>query len=355
MKRLKLKIKVRSDRRKKIPPQKCLRHEHPAPVELLLREIDLPENWELTRTSRGRKLRPGQRLEMAKQSVSHTALGAAICRLIEQYQPAQTRLFDDPVIKELVGAPIRFMMQFGSLRNFTFNQTEAAGKGIYGMQICRTRYIDEAAQAALSAGIKQLVILGAGLDTRPYRLPGMAGVNAFEVDLPAAQNDKKSKIKKYLGREPDNVDFIPIDFDTQNLETVFSGSSFDSTSPAVFIWEGVTQYISEESVRQTLTFIGKSAPGSMMIFTYVLKSIIERRSNIPGAEKLMDTVAKDAPWIFGLEPADLQAWLRPFHLAVVEDAGAEAYQERYLKPLGRNLAVFEGERIVQAMVSSPGQ
>ncbi len=304
---------------------------------------------------------------MAKQSVSHTSLGAAICRLIEQYQPTEIRLFNDPVVKALVGTPIRLMMQFAALRNFTFNQTEAAGKGIYGMQICRTRYFDDAVLAALpsrtpsradalagrtaAGGIDQLVILGAGLDTRPYRLPGIEGVKTFEVDLPAVQEDKKKKIQKYLGRWPENVSFIPIDFDTQSLGTVFTGSSFDPARPAVFIWEGVTQYISEESVRQTLSFIGKSAPGSLVIFTYVLKSIIERRSNIPGAEKLMDTVAKDAPWIFGFEPASIRAYLQPFSLALIEDAGSAEYEDRYLKPSGRKLAIFEGERIVQAVVS----
>ena len=133
---------------------------------------------------------------MAKQTVSRTALGAAICRLIEQYQPEKTRLFYDPVARELVGAPIRFLMRFASMRNYTKKQTDAAAIGIYGAQICRTRYIDDVVQAALSQGLRQLVILGAGFDTRPYRLPGIESVNVFEVDLPAIQNDKKEKIQK---------------------------------------------------------------------------------------------------------------------------------------------------------------
>ena len=81
---------------------------------------------------------------MAKQTVSRTALGTAICRLIEQYQPEKTRLFNDPVVRQLVGAPIRVMMQFASMRNFTIKQTDAVAEGIYGTQICRTRYIDDA-------------------------------------------------------------------------------------------------------------------------------------------------------------------------------------------------------------------
>ncbi len=288
---------------------------------------------------------------MAKQTVSRTALGAAICRLIEQYQPEKTRLFDDPVAKELVGGPIRFLMQFATMRNFTLKQTDAAAKGIYGVQICRTRYIDDAVQAAISQGIKQLVILGAGYDTRPYRLPEMESVQVFELDLPTMQDDKKKKLQKYLGRLPDRVSFIPIDFDTQTVEAVFSGTAFNPAKPALFIWEGVTQYISEEAVRQTLAFVGKSAPGSIIVFTYILKSIIERRPDIPGADHLMDVVAKQSPWVFGLEPSGIPDFLKPYHLCLIADVGKVDYQEKYLKPVKRNLVVFEGERIVQATVS----
>src|SRR5271157_374363 len=287
---------------------------------------------------------------MPKPNVGRTALGAAICRLIEQYQPDETRLFDDPVAKELVGAPIRVMMQIAGMRNLTIQQTNAVAQGIFGAQICRTRYIDDTVQAALSKGVEQMVILGAGLDTRPYRLPGMDDVKVFEVDLPAVQKDKKNKLEKHFGRLPENVAFIPIDFDTQNLEEVFAGTTFDSSRPTVFIWEGVTQYISEEAVQQTLAFVGKSAPGSIILFTYVLKSIIERRSDIPDADHMMDTVAKTAPWVVGLEPTSLPTFLKPFHLALVADVGSADYQARYLKPLGRDLAVFQGEPIVHAAI-----
>jgi methyltransferase (TIGR00027 family) len=287
---------------------------------------------------------------MAKQTVSRTALGAAVCRLIEQYQPKETRLFNDPVAKELVGAPIRVMLQVAGMRKLTINQTDGVAPGIFGAQICRTRYIDDAVQAALSQGIGQMVILGAGLDTRPYRLAGLEHVKVFEVDLPAVQNDKKKKLQKYFGRMPEHVTFIPIDFDTQTLEAVFSGIDFDHFKPAVFIWEGVTQYITEEAVQQTLAFVGKSAPGSLLLFTYVLKSIIERRSDIPGANHMMEVVSQQSPWIFGLEPSNIPAYLKPFHLTLIANVGNADYQEKYLKPLGRNLAVSEVERIVQATV-----
>jgi len=291
---------------------------------------------------------------MANQRVGNTALGAATCRLIEQFQPEKTRLFTDPVVKDLVGAPIRALMQFASMRNYTIKQTDAIMPGIYGAQICRTRFIDEAVEKSLSQGIGQVVILGAGLDTRPYRLAGMERMNVFEVDLPSVQEDKKKKLQKRFGRLPGYVTFLPIDFDKESLEAVFSGTAFDPSKPSVFVWEGVTQYLTEEAVCQTLAFVGTSASGSILVFTYVLQSIIERHSDIPGANKLLDVVAKrGSPWLFGLEPSCVASYLSPFHLNLIADVGNAEYQASYLKPLGRKLVVSECERTVQATVTRP--
>ena len=288
---------------------------------------------------------------MAKQSIGNTALGAAICRLIEQYQPEETRLFKDPLVKDLVGAPIRVLMQFASMRNLTMQRMDAITPGIYGVQISRTRFIDDAVQDALSRGVGQVVILGAGLDTRPYRLAGMERMKVFEVDLPSVQEEKKKKLQKRFGHLPEHVTFIPIDFDTQSLSAVFTGTAFDPTSPAVFVWEGVTQYLSEEAVRRTLAFVGTSAPRSILVFTYVLKSLIERRSGIPGADKMMDRVAKQgSPWLFGLSPESLASLLEPFHLRRLTDVGSADYQANYFKPMKRELVVSEMERIAQATV-----
>ena len=148
--------------------------------------------------------------------------------------------------------------------------------------------------------------------------------------------------------------FLPIDFDKESLEAVFSGTAFDPSKPSVFVWEGVTQYLTEEAVRQTLAFVGTSAPGSILVFTYVLQSIIERRSDIAGANKLMDVVAKrGSPWLFGLEPSCVASYLSPFHLNLIADVGNAEYQASYLKPLGRKLVVSECERTVQATVTRP--
>ena len=242
-------------------------------------------------------------------------------------------------------------MRFSGVRNFFLSKTEAIGEGTYGALICRVRYDDDVIAAAISDGIDQLVILGAGLDTRAYRLPRIAKMRVFEVDLPRVQNDKKAKLARHLGGLPPNVAFIPTDFNTDSLESVFARTSLDWSKRAVFIWEGVTQYISEDAVRKTLSFAGKSASGSKLAFTYVVKGVIDGSSEIPGAQRLMTEVAKrGAPWIFGLGPQTVGDYLAPFHLALKADVGSVDYQARYLRPMNRGLTISECERIAEAVV-----
>jgi methyltransferase (TIGR00027 family) len=291
---------------------------------------------------------------MANQKVSNTALGAATCRLIEQYQPEETRLFNDTLVKDLVGTLIRALMRLSSMRNLAMQQMDAITPGIYGVQIARSRFIDEAVRDALAQGIAQVVILGAGLDTRAYRLDGMERARVFEVDLPVVQEGKKKRLQKHFGRLPEQITFLPIDFDTQSLEDAFNGTSFDPDRPAIFVWEGVTQYLSEEAVRRTLAFVGSLTSGSMLVFTYVLQSVIERQADIPGIEKMMEAMVKrGSPWLFGLEPSNVAAYLEPFHLHLTADVGSAEHQACYFKPLGRNLVVSEIERIAQATVVHP--
>ena len=254
----------------------------------------------------------------------------------------------------MVGTLIRGLMRSARMRNYTIKRTDAIMPGIYGLQICRARFIDDAVKSALSRGIEQLVILGAGFDTRPYRLAGMEKAKVVEVDLPSVQEEKKKKLRKHFDMLSQNVSFVSIDFETQSLEDAFAGTALDPSKSVIFVWEGVTQYISEEAVRRTLTYVGNSAPGSILIFTYVLKSVVERRSGIQGADRLMDVVAKNkAPWLFGLEPSDVPSFLEPFHLSLIVDVGNADYQADYLEPRGRKLVVSECERVVQATVIRP--
>ncbi|GMA98150.1 SAM-dependent methyltransferase [Pelosinus sp. IPA-1] len=288
---------------------------------------------------------------MANKKSGQTAFSVAAGRLIEQYQPKEIRLFTDPVIKNLFNWPVQFLIQFKIIRDWIIRFSDNKTKGIHGSQICRTKYIDDSLQSAIESGIEQVVILGAGLDTRPYRISGRDHIKFFEIDMPSIQDYKKKKVKNYLGSLPENVVFIPIDFNIQTLDEVIAGKGLDFSKPIVFIWEGVTPYITEEAVGNTLRFISKISPGSILVFTYILKSVIEKNSDIEGAYDLVKYLEKyGITWHFGLDPSDVSSFLKKFNLKLIEDVGTAYFQKKYLKPLGRQLNVSEIERIVYATV-----
>lgn len=288
---------------------------------------------------------------MSKFGVGSTAAGAAFCRAVEQYLPEHERLFNDPLAYPLLSGFYQWLLRSPKLRQWVIDQTEKATRGLYGEQICRTRYIDEAVVTALQNGIRQVVMLGAGVDTRAYRLSGMESAKVFELDLPGNSKTKKQRVEKLLGDRASHVRFLPIDFEEQDLGECLKVGGFDMSQPAVFVWEAVTQYIPTETVGKTLEFIGRCAKGSRVVFTYVLRWIIEHPEHDPEALALMKlSKQKMAPFIFGLDPVELPEYLKRFGLKFVSDVGDEYYKNNWLDPMGRKLDITYGERICTAEV-----
>jgi methyltransferase (TIGR00027 family) len=225
--------------------------------------------------------------------------------------------------------------------------------GSLGGILCRTRYIDDVLQRSLAGGLDQVVILGAGFDTRAYRIAGMDRVRVFEVDLPGACKAKRSRLESVLGRMPRHVALVGMDFDRQDLGEMLCASGFQTGQRMLFIWEGVTQYITAEAVSHTLEFISRvSGAGSSIVFTYVRRGIIDGTDRPEWMGSFLVLAGKlGSPMIFGLDQAELEPYLLERGLELVEDVGAADYQEHYLRPLGREMNVFDGERAAFARVS----
>ena len=280
-----------------------------------------------------------------------TAYVAAYARLIEQYQPIELRLFNDSLVKKFFSNYICYMMKFSVLRKILIFMYNTSAVGLLGLQVCRTKYIDDILKKAINEGIKQIVILGTGFDTRAYRIPGINEIKVFEVDLPIILDKKQGIIRKCIGEIPNNVIFTPIDFNVQKLDEVLVAKDLEVSKPSLFIWEGVTQYITEEAITNTLKFISKNSSGSRVVFTYILKSVIDGSSNIIDGEGLRNLFeAGNQPWHFGLNPSEVNDFIGKNNLRLIEDIGASYYQENYLKPIGRNLDISKFERIIYATV-----
>ncbi|HUT69504.1 MAG TPA: class I SAM-dependent methyltransferase [Desulfatiglandales bacterium] len=281
------------------------------------------------------------------------ALRLAFLRAVESYHPEQERLFNDRFSRGLMPGLWKVFLLPG-LRHALVALTEQVGPGFVGSLYCRTRYIDDMLCDALGAGIAQVVILGAGFDARAYRITNIERVHVFELDLPSTQRLKQTFVEKVVGKLPAHVSFVPIDFDRQDIEDVMTAAGFRKGLKSFFIWEGVTQYLAAEAVDRTFRYMcGAAAGGSEIVFTYIHQGIIDGTARSKADQKLVSSAHRGGtPWIFGLAPSGLAEYLTQRGLELVEEVWAPDFRTRYLKPRGRQINIFEGERVVLARIVS---
>jgi len=294
---------------------------------------------------------------MLPDTVSRTALGTTAGRAIESHRPDNDRLFEDRFAMTFLPRLHRVIVRILLLPIIgpaLLAMRERQIPGIRGNLLCRTRFIDDTFRDELTRACEQIVILGAGFDSRAYRFPAADRVHVFELDHPATQAWKRERIKRTRGELPSHVTFVPIDFEQQELGETLAAAGFRTGRKTFVLWEGVTQYIGVEAVDATFRFVSRAvAPGSKIVFTYVHKGLIDGSANMQGAKKLLAELERQGePWRFGINPRELSQYLAAYGLELIEDVGAMDYRTRYLDPAGRRMAVFEGERVAVARVRS---
>ena len=286
---------------------------------------------------------------------SSTGYGPAVMRAMENLLPEDKRLFEDPYSEKFLSPFYKFFVILSrspKILNFLMNLREKLTPGIIGGLMCRTRYIDDVLKNAIKEGVGTVVNLGAGMDTRAFRIPGIENIQYFELDLPELLKFKRSIINKKLGELPSNLSLVPIDFNNQELGEELKKAGYDLSSKTLFIWEGVTQYISKEAIDNTIKYVVQASAGSKIVFTYVLESFINGSYIPDGLNRLHKVVHKKKTplWLCGFEPAEIHEYLSKYSLSLIEDVGSEEFIERYIKPKGRDLTVMEIERTVLAKV-----
>jgi methyltransferase (TIGR00027 family) len=198
----------------------------------------------------------------------------------------------------------------------------------------RTKHMDALLKQAAKDGAIQVVNLGAGYDSRAYRFrKAMPTTRFFEIDLPAMIEEKKRRLKLALGKVPDYVAYVPIDFNTQNIPDELKKAGYDPGRKTFFIWEGVTYYISGEAVDSTLQFIAtQSAPGSSVVFDYMPSGVIQGDfKTYPDARRLSFWVAyRGEPFIFGIPEGESTAYVSQRGLKVLSDLKPKDLEEKYL-------------------------
>lgn len=219
---------------------------------------------------------------------------------------------------------------------------QLSGLGLPEGVALRTLRLDDLVKKAVDEGATQLLLLGAGLDVRAYRLDELHGATVFEVDHPDTQRVKKRRLgdRAPLAKE---LRYVAVDFEKQDLAEELSKAGFSSTEKAVVVWEGVTMYLHPEDRRATLGVLGKLlAPGSMVGISYARPSILDT----PFKRLQAAPLALVGEPLRGLVDTEvLEAELRDAGFEVYEDDDARGWARRYL---GKN-GPAPWERIVVAM------
>ena len=184
---------------------------------------------------------------------------------VEQSFPKEERVVDDPLAFRMLPPGARLfvrLMRIGWLRDWIIGMSEKSEPGIWGDFLCRKRYIDDKLEDVCGR-IDAVVNLGAGFDTRAYRLSAISHLPVWEVDQQTNIVAKEERLNEIFGKVPSRVRLVVIDFDTEDLAAALSSNGYLSAGRTFFVWEGVTQYLTEEGVRKTFDFLAQ-APGRQL-------------------------------------------------------------------------------------------
>lgn len=249
---------------------------------------------------------------MVTAKASYTAGVMATHRAIEMLRPPEERVCEDPFAVHFL--PPEFAAILKNREQLTALAKDSAQKfpGINGAVVARTRFIDDIVLQYVEEGLAQIVILGAGYDSRAYRIEGIKQkVTVFEVEYPFTQQIKIQKVVEVLGEKPGHVKYVPMDFIKDDLKACLLKSDYDPAKRTLFIMEGLTFYLPAETLDSILAFIAKhSGLQSAVVFDYLPLTVINGTSNRPeGKNSWIEVQRSGEHYRFGLESNELSAFL----------------------------------------------
>lgn len=231
--------------------------------------------------------------------------------------------------------------------------------GFTWLMLVRTRYIDEVVERAIRGGATQLVILGAGFDSRAHRFAGLLkDATVIEVDYGATQQYKQRRVDAALGGAPGNLVYAPIDFARERLGDVLRRAGFHSDRTACFVAEGLSMYVPEEGMKETLrTIASESAPGTTLLLEYINCGGLEVMNKYPSG-MIKNAIDWGEPFVFGVPDGEDRDFFRAVGLELGDalKIGSPDSIKRYATredgtPYGAHLAKVMQQRREAAMAA----
>ncbi len=258
---------------------------------------------------------------MQRAQPSRTALAAAAHRAAHQVLE-QARLFYDPLALRILGPDAMAMVHEAA--------EHLSSRRMRVFIALRTRFAEDALAQAAGRGVRQLVVLGAGLDTYAYRSPFGARLRIFEVDHPATQAWKREKLAEAGIAAPEWLTFVPIDFEQETLAGGLASVGFDPTQQTFFTWLGVVPYLTEQSILGTLGYIAAVTGGAHVVFDYSdPPESFDPQLRAYHDGRAARVAELGEAWISHFAPAYLHAKLSGLGFTEIEDLGPRQIASRY--------------------------
>lgn len=268
---------------------------------------------------------------MTEPAAIKSAESVAALRALAGYEQDLATPCRDMFAKQFLSFGKKLLLKLTppSLLKRVLDRTSPGG---YCFTVARTRHFDEALLSGLRDGVQQVVILGAGYDSRAFRFQeALAGARVFELDHPGTQARKKRLLAVSGTAVPANVTLIGIDFAKQSFRDLLAARGFRRDLKTVFLWEGVSYYLPLAAVDEVLEFVAGCAPGSRIVFDYALQSFVDGDVSTYGGVEIARWLEKiGEPFIFGLNPAEASDFLAKRGLRVASHVGPQDIERLYL-------------------------
>jgi len=289
---------------------------------------------------------------MKANTASRTAQYMALFRAVETTRAKSKRLFTDPYAIDFLDKDLQRVTKIAALPiigRFIPRLIHKKGIGAISSGIARTKYIDDLLEATIKEGSKQVIILGAGFDTRSVRLNFLKTISIIEIDHPDTSNFKLAILKKSMEQLPPHINFQQVDFNKQSLNEIAEQAKINFLLPTTIIWEGVTNYLTKEAIHDTFNFTKQFISPFNLIFTYIDEDVLNNPGHFKGTGQLFANLKNnEEQWSFGFNPNKLASYLQQFDLALKEDLNATEYRNRYMPERTGILEGYEFYRVAIA-------
>jgi methyltransferase (TIGR00027 family) len=268
-----------------------------------------------------------------EKKASETAMFAAIHRHLAYKEEDPSFQGPDYMANLFLPGKAKFFLSFKFMRNLIRKKLRKGVPGTFEYMVARTKHFDNLFKQALLENIPQVVLLGAGYDTRSIRYKDqIKDTMIFELDTPIIQLQKKNLLKKSRITTPDQLTYVPIDFNKESINDLLPVAGYNTALQTFFLWEGVTYYLTEEDIRDTLYFINIfSGPATTVAFDYFLKGGISGDAELYGAKEINKEVRKSGePFRFGLDEGQIKSFLSESGFDIISHYSPEEFEKAYL-------------------------